>query len=343
MNITVPAFSAKDLVSALAKQTKGTLTEDCQREYLTFSEDFGEGTIVAHQVGNGLQALIIEGELKQPLVIEWGVFDKVPPLSFYVLAEGGFTQQRVDDETENLEMEPLQSAIYSGLADQRVIWHLPEAKPLLFMAILLDKTPFFEDIDCKTLEVPKELLDVIEDLDGAEYLLFDDIFHLPVIKAVQDIAKQEEIGLLHSTLAVSKIYEILFLVLREYQLEQSNEKRSSRRPTYKLNLIRNAESILVSRLQDPPTIPELARIVGMNQQSLKKRFKEVFGQTINQYVNARRLEQAEMLLRTGNLTLQEMAMEVGYCNASYFSRRFKEKYGVPPRQYADRHAVSPQT
>lgn len=101
----------------------------------------------------------------------------------------------------------------------------------------------------------------------------------------------------------------------------------------RIQLIRDAENILVGRLVDPPTIPQLARMVGLNQQTLKQGFRQLFGRTINQHLNNNRLNQAGVLIKAGELSMGEIAREVGYNNPGYFSRKFREKYGVSPRSF----------
>ena len=175
----------------------------------------------------------------------------------------------------------------------------------------------------------------MKDIAGKKKFLYQDIFHLPIIQALQDIFQQEDIGLLNSTFATAKLYEILFLQLQQFHQNSESLSNSMIKSEDGFSRIRDAENILITRLQDPPTIPELAKMAGVNQQTLKKGFKQLYGDTINSYLNTKRLEQAEVLIKNGGLVLQDIASEVGYNHPSYFSRRFKQKYGVTPSYYAN--------
>jgi len=98
--------------------------------------------------------------------------------------------------------------------------------------------------------------------------------------------------------------------------------------------IYEAHELLVRNLQQtPPTIPKLARMVGTNENKLKKGFKEIYGKSIYNYLISFRMEKAIELLEDGKLPLDEIALLVGYADSAHFSRAFRKEKGVPPGQF----------
>lgn len=77
----------------------------------------------------------------------------------------------------------------------------------------------------------------------------------------------------------------------------------------------------------------LANKVGISAVQLGRLFRKQCGQTIPEYINELRLEKATEWIKSSGLTINEIALRVGYQNESYFFRVFKEKYGITPRQY----------
>ena len=65
-------------------------------------------------------------------------------------------------------------------------------------------------------------------------------------------------------------------------------------------------------------------------------FKETFGETPHQYLQTRRIERAQELLRLSELTVGEVCVAVGYRSLGSFSATFKRTVGL----YADRVARS---
>lgn len=92
-----------------------------------------------------------------------------------------------------------------------------------------------------------------------------------------------------------------------------------------------ARDHLDSRLQNPPTIAELSRIVGTNEFTLKRAFKATLGTTIFAYVSRRRMAHATFLLQQG-MTVSLAAQEVGYECVRSFSAAFRRQTGCPPSE-----------
>ncbi len=90
-----------------------------------------------------------------------------------------------------------------------------------------------------------------------------------------------------------------------------------------------ARDYLDRHYRNPPTIAELSRLVGTNEFTLKRVFKEMFGTTIFAHVSQRRMEHAELLLRQG-MTVSTTAQEVGYECVRSFSAAFRRRVGRPP-------------
>lgn len=90
-----------------------------------------------------------------------------------------------------------------------------------------------------------------------------------------------------------------------------------------------ARDHLDRRFQDPPTIAELSKLVGTNEFTLKRAFKETFGTTIFAYVSRRRMEHATFLLQQG-MTVSSAAQEVGYGCVRSFSAAFRREIGRSP-------------
>ncbi len=103
---------------------------------------------------------------------------------------------------------------------------------------------------------------------------------------------------------------------------------------FDLNQIVKARELLLKEMHDSPTIEELAKRVGINQQKLKAGFKKIYGQTIYRYLRNARLERARYLILEDKGSIREIAQMVGYSNQSHFARRFKEKFGVLPKELA---------
>lgn len=94
--------------------------------------------------------------------------------------------------------------------------------------------------------------------------------------------------------------------------------------------ISRAKAILLERIGEPITIKELSRKVAINECYLKKGFKEMFGTTIFDFYQGKRMEHARYLLYEKGLSVTEVSMILGYSSISHFSTAFKKHTGLKP-------------
>jgi AraC-like DNA-binding protein len=94
--------------------------------------------------------------------------------------------------------------------------------------------------------------------------------------------------------------------------------------------LERARRLLLERMTSPPSLPELARAVGLNEFKLKAGFRLRFGASVFGYLRTERLERARRLLANRDLSVSEVAWRVGYENASKFAAAFRKRFGLPP-------------
>ena len=82
------------------------------------------------------------------------------------------------------------------------------------------------------------------------------------------------------------------------------------------------------------TLDQIAEEANLNKSYLCRLFKKEYGDSVFNYLNMIRMEKAAELLRSNpGLYVQEAAAEVGITEPFYFTRRFKEYFGISPREY----------
>ena len=77
----------------------------------------------------------------------------------------------------------------------------------------------------------------------------------------------------------------------------------------------------------------LAKIACMGTTKLKASFKQLQGCTITEYIQERRMSQAEHLLINTDFTMGQIAEMIGYSTSSRFAELFKKSTGLLPMDY----------
>ncbi len=88
--------------------------------------------------------------------------------------------------------------------------------------------------------------------------------------------------------------------------------------------------------QQHSPVAAMARMSGLSERSFKRRFGRATGMSPLEYVHTLRLEESKHWLETTALSIEAVANEVGYEDASFFGRLFRRKVGLTPAQYRRR-------
>ena len=96
--------------------------------------------------------------------------------------------------------------------------------------------------------------------------------------------------------------------------------------------------MIESNLSSDLTLSELANTLNINASYLSTVFKKETGITVTGYVNEKRIELAQELLKTTNLQIQTIAQYCGIVDVHYFTRLFKKTTGVSPKQYREENS-----
>jgi AraC family transcriptional regulator len=71
----------------------------------------------------------------------------------------------------------------------------------------------------------------------------------------------------------------------------------------------------------------------MSSRHLTRQFKATTGMTIHDRLEAIRMERAAGLLRRTNLSIEEIAGNVGIVNSAYFAKRFRQRFDISPYKF----------
>ena len=147
-------------------------------------------------------------------------------------------------------------------------------------------------------------------------------FPLEIIeKAYSDLKKEYEEN--NPYFKASKIIHSLLTDILEYSLAREQEPY----PQLVFNII--------LRLRDGNnvTISEIAKQVGYNPIYLERIYKKYTGETLKHAISMRNLNRAENLLLTTNLSVSEIAENLGYANSNGFITFFKKNTGYTPLEF----------
>lgn len=210
--------------------------------------------------------------------------------------------------------------------------------------LLFDKNHFIafeEALQSQQLEKAEELLNQAInglllfpslDIEGVRKKLFR--WYVAMIKIYPESMWEFENDELWSYVFVSgELFSIRQFMSRRIQIIR--ESREERVPNEK-SVIREAVRYVQQHYHEDILISDIANHVYLTPTYLCLLFKKERGVSINEYMTQVRIEKAKQLLSERKLRLYEIANQVGYRDANYFSKVFRKVMGMNPSDYREK-------
>jgi len=138
---------------------------------------------------------------------------------------------------------------------------------------------------------------------------------------------------LRSVYIKGKVYELL-----SYYFSTASENETEHCPYIAneetISKVKHAKEIIIDEMNNPPSLAELAKRVGLNIKRLKTDFKEFYGVPVFSFLLNYKMELAKKLLAEQQLNVNEIALNLGYSTSSHFIAAFKRKFNITPKQFA---------
>ncbi len=330
MKIKFGNYNAKDWLEQLAAVFNCDVSQDCREYSLEVPHNMGEGHFKSYCFRDGISLFLINCRLEEALQIAVESGDP-HPLHFNFCTKGGLRHTFGEQDT-TYQLNPFSGSITANPGHARQVFYFPEAMPILHTNLQVLRKDYIQKTECDLDKMPTRLARAFGDVDSQEFFLYESNYSVPTADCINQLSQNTYEGLVRSAYCEAKALELLSLQLKQFADDLTPSKQFKTLKQYDIQKIKDARQILVEDLANAPTIVELSRLSGINQQKLKKGFKQIYGTTISRYLRKARMEAAKYLLMEGRLSIGEIANQVGYSNQSHFARRFKEAYGTTPRQ-----------
>ncbi|WP_336963544.1 AraC family transcriptional regulator [Chryseobacterium contaminans] len=139
---------------------------------------------------------------------------------------------------------------------------------------------------------------------------------------LKEILSYSKKGVMQKLFIEAKIIKLLILVFEQFNEKNSLETASKTPEIIKKFIDENYHRNIKAE--------EIGKLIGINQNLIRKEFKAEFHTTINHYISELRMLKARKLITDKDIMIKEIAIECGYEYLQNFTRAFKKKFGVSP-------------
>ncbi len=143
--------------------------------------------------------------------------------------------------------------------------------------------------------------------------------------------ESEETGPGYEVALRAKLLELLVFLSRAYTKTDTTEAHALLR-------VGNVIGALENNYAKEWSLDELTAIAHMSRSNLMRVFRKATGQTPIEYLIRLRIQRAMELLRNSDLSITEIALEIGFNDSNYFTRQFRRVLGESPRSFRQANA-----
>lgn len=147
------------------------------------------------------------------------------------------------------------------------------------------------------------------------------------VEIIEEILSATELNLSNELRRNSRLYELLALLVETGNTRRENPNYGSQDSYVQSALHYIHQNYAHVKVND------IASYIGINRSYLTSIFKSKLNVSPQEYLIHYRLNKGKQLLQNTNLSVQEIAFQIGYDNPLTFSKMFKNTYGISPRYY----------
>lgn len=323
--------STKDIVDGMSKLLNVEVEESHNEFCFNIPDEMGSGYVKSYVFDFGVSVLEIDCLLKEDFQFELGK-SVVHPLKLIFNREDTIWH-KFSEEDDFKEIKRLENVIVASTPKNIHTFKIKKEQPVCLFSLEINRKLFEEKIESFLSEMNTDLIEIFRDLNGVNDFYYKSYYSLEISKFIDEFVDSEHEGFMKKVYLEGKAYEILTHQLQQYtdDLNEPNKRTILRQAT--IERVHKAVNIIEEEIDTINNIQALAKKVGLNQNTLQQGFKQLHNTSVNEYIRNFRIDKSKELIETTKLNITEITYKVGINSRSYFSKLFKERFGLTPKQY----------
>ena len=274
---------------------------------------------------NDFTILVEEAKVNEPTIDSCFFDEPLIAVAFYGSGNVDLTVKYIDKQKEFNHTKGLALSFY---ADEKVefIHSVSSSKPLECL-VIATSTNTIDNLPNNEGELFGEMLNQLMNpsdhyVEGPSFIMTPEM--QTIVDSLFNIQYEGKTKMMFFRSQITALLSHFFGQLASLKTEKIN--------THEREKLNQAKKILLKNIDNPPSLSEISKEIGLNTFKLKKDFKAFFGVPVFKYLQNERLTLAHKLIRNQETTVQEAAWHVGYDSLSSFSNAFEKKFGYRPSQ-----------
>lgn len=334
-SIEVNSLPLKDVIRDIAKLFNISYSENCGEYLLQLPPSVGEGSIRGINFEAGLGLIQYNCLFNEDMEIHF-VVNNIHPLKFLYTVDG-LLLHRFENEDELHKIEQYQSAIVASSKQNGHVLSFKANQKVTVNSLEIDRNKFQSKMECDINSLDDELEALFKDIKANGAFYYNGNYSLEIANILKDMLAFTAENFTRKLFLEGMAYQILTEQILQYQDDQMDENSRMLLRSSELKQIKHISNLIETNISDVPTVESLAKEAGLNVNKLQSGFKKLYGSTVNNFVQMKRLDAAYSLLIKTDLSISEIVNAIGLSSKSYFSKIFREKHGISPSDFRKKY------
>lgn len=330
--IEISADNTKEIIEQLQEKIGGEILERWGESTLVVNNQKANGTVKVIPFDWGVNLMIYDIEFFEEVMmrIEATEFN---PIRFIYNLQGEFLH-RFGIQSKEVLIEQFQTLIFTNKTDGINCLHFKEGIKIETNIIQIVRKDFLKKRTTKVSTLNKKLQEVFVDTDHDNRFSHHGTLNLKMADHVKKLHNIKTKGMLRILKMEAKLYEILSLHIQQYNRQSQGVELPTSLVKSELKRVRKIGERILKNPAKSYNLEDLSVESGLSQAKLQDGFKFLYTRTVTEFIRHVRLELARDLLKTSDLNISQVVYTIGFTSRSYFSKIFKDKYGISPNEFS---------
>ncbi|CAL66648.1 helix-turn-helix domain-containing protein [Christiangramia forsetii] len=332
-SIQIRSIPVREVIADFANAFDTTYKENCREYWLNIPAHLGEGTIKGFEFSGGISILNYDCKFKEDTEIAF-IVDDIHPLKFLYSLEGSM-DHRFENEEECHTIEQYQNVIVASSGKKGHVLTFARNSKTCMNSLEINRSKFYAHMECELKDLEDDLAKIFRDIWALESFYYKGYYSLQISELWEMSLLLKHKNFVRKVAMEGIAYQMLAEEILQYQdgLKKDDDGTKGILTRIEVKLINDAATHIKTELGDLGTIEDIARKFGLNVNKLQDGFKRIYKLTVNSYIHKIRLDLAIYLLTNSDHNMSEIVEKIGLNSKSYFSKIFKESYGLSPSQF----------
>lgn len=331
MKIAVKTLPVNEIIKDISDFLNVPLDNDGGEQVLTIPKELGEGTVHASSFDSGIGVISYNCKFYEDVEIHF-TLNSIHPLKFIFCSEGSVSHSFQDTEEVN-NINAYQNIIVSSSGYIGHVLYFKANVQTHVSSLEIIRATFSHRSNYNFQDLDDTLKTLFKDEVSKNQFFYQGNYSIKAADLMDQMNSKEHTGFLRSLFLEGKSFQMLVVQIAQYQDDEAEDKLPKILRKSDIHKVDYVAKRIAGDLSSNLTVENLAKEAGTNVNKLQEGFKYVYDLTVNKYIQNIKLEAAKDMLMNSEKNISEIVLAIGLNNRSYFSKIFKEKYGVNPKYF----------